>query len=471
MRVPFNVSSSERVRGLGVARRGNRGSTIIVNVPKSNGDMFLRTLVYGTTVGCSPSRLGVCLVSFSKMRFGSSTFRGLPRTHMVTPRTRQRFNLDVLGRLIRRNTEQVRLYHGRSMDGVISLGTGGPSLRVPHLLIVVSRFRGVFRVRGSLVDESTGTGVRAVVRRFHGFKVGLMLTARGLPSASVLPGSLVTGHIMFGDSPTSFSTLVSLPAAAGAPRLRANRYVCGSRSKSPCSGRETRNFLIAGASVSGVLGDVSSFTSSRRCSDGRNVIIFHNGRLPRFREHEVSRKRRVPLRVPRRIKVCFKRSVSVGRASIYTALQGRSTGGVLMLKNRPRITREVTCCSAVSTAATRTSRSTAFIGLGFVHESSNLDRRVRSIFSSLPFPSRVVSGVTSIARSLSTVGRRVRREEGSRRHPRGRVCLSVCTFRLTHVFSGKNHEKSSMSRYNLLLSCVLGGNPAINIFAVLRYSG
>lgn len=72
-----------------------------------------------------------------------------------------------------------------------------------------------------------------------------MLATQKLPSGAFLPRDLIANRVVFKSSPADFSSLISLDAGEGMPRLRTGQCVYNSESGAPYDNNIVQGFFVS----------------------------------------------------------------------------------------------------------------------------------------------------------------------------------------------------------------------------------
>ena len=466
--IPFGVNTDLEVKSLKITQESGQNTAIVIGIPGSGKSVFLHSLICSAALRYSPDELGMYLIDFSGVEFNSYAVGCLPHARVIAPEAEREFGLSILNELVEEGARRMELCRNYNVSNIVDLKNAAPGVKVPRILVIIDEFQKLFEIENDQISREANSKIHTIIQEFRKFGISLVLATQKLPSGSFLPRDLIANRVVFKSSPADFSSLISLDAGEGMPRLRTGQCVYNSESGAPYDNNIVQGFFVSKKDIDDILARLGDFAKARTYAGGQ-MKVFRSAEQPEFIRRRVQPGDAGMRRPGSRIPIYLGESISVSEYDVNAGLAPETANNILVVGGEQEVAEAICYHSVLSASTCHEAGEATLVVVSGMRPDNELASVILPTLEALPFDHYFPATAEDVEKTLAAVKETIDNRRQSNGPIPGNVYIAVFDFQNCRAFdrdtSGRIEKPSSQAA---LLEYVLRNGPSVGVFTILQ---
>lgn len=466
--IPFGVNTDLEVKSLKITQESGQNTAIVIGIPGSGKSVFLHSLICSAALRYSPDELGMYLIDFSGVEFNSYAVGGLPHARVIAPEAEREFGLSILNELVEEGARRMELCRNYNVSNIVDLKNAAPGIKVPRILVIIDEFQKLFEIENDQISREANSKIHTIIQEFRKFGINLVLATQKLPSGAFLPRDLIANRVVFKSSPADFSSLISLDAGEGMPRLRTGQCVYNSESGAPYDNNIVQGFFVSKKDIDEILARLGEFAKSHAYTPVQ-MKVFRSAEQPEFIRRRVQPGDAGMRRPGSRIPIYLGESISVSEYDVNVGLVPETANNILVIGGEQEVAEAICYHSVLSASTSNEAGEATLVVVSGMRPDNELASVILPTLEALPFDHYFPATAEDVEKTLAAVKETIDNRRQSNGPIPGNVYIAVFDFQNCRAFdrdtSGRIEKPSSQAA---LLEYVLRNGPSVGVFTILQ---
>lgn len=466
--IPFGVNTDLEVKSLKITQESGQNTAIVIGIPGSGKSVFLHSLICSAALRYSPDELGMYLIDFSGVEFNSYAIGGLPHARVIAPEAEREFGLSILNELVEEGARRMELCRNYNVSNIVDLKNAAPGIKVPRILVIIDEFQKLFEIENDQISREANSKIHTIIQEFRKFGINLVLATQKLPSGAFLPRDLIANRVVFKSSPADFSSLISLDAGEGMPRLRTGQCVYNSESGAPYDNNIVQGFFVSKKDIDEILARLGEFAKSHAYTPVQ-MKVFRSAEQPEFIRRRVQPGDAGMRRPGSRIPIYLGESISVSEYDVNVGLVPETANNILVIGGEQEVAEAICYHSVLSASTSNEAGEATLVVVSGMRPDNELASVILPTLEALPFDHYFPATADDVEKTIAAVKETIDNRRQSNGPIPGNVYIAVFDFQNCRAFdrdtSGRIEKPSSQAA---LLEYVLRNGPSVGVFTILQ---
>lgn len=466
--IPFGVNTDLEVKSLKITQESGQNTAIVIGIPGSGKSVFLHSLICSAALRYSPDELGMYLIDFSGVEFNSYAVGCLPHARVIAPEAEREFGLSILNELVEEGARRMELCRNYNVSNIVDLKNAAPGVKVPRILVIIDEFQKLFEIENDQISREANSKIHTIIQEFRKFGINLVLATQKLPSGAFLPRDLIANRVVFKSSPADFSSLISLDAGEGMPRLRTGQCVYNSESGAPYDNNIVQGFFVSKKDIDEILARLGEFAKSHAYTPVQ-MKVFRSAEQPEFIRRRVQPGDAGMRRPGSRIPIYLGESISVSEYDVNVGLVPETANNILVIGGEQEVAEAICYHSVLSASTSNEAGEATLVVVSGMRPDNELASVILPTLEALPFDHYFPATADDVEKTIAAVKETIDNRRQSNGPIPGNVYIAVFDFQNCRAFdrdtSGRIEKPSSQAA---LLEYVLRNGPSVGVFTILQ---
>lgn len=466
--IPFGVNTDLEVKSLKITQESGQNTAIVIGIPGSGKSVFLHSLICSAALRYLPDELGMYLIDFSGVEFNSYAVGGLPHARVIAPEAEREFGLSILNELVEEGARRMELCRNYNVSNIVDLKNAAPGIKVPRILVIIDEFQKLFEIENDQISREANSKIHTIIQEFRKFGINLVLATQKLPSGAFLPRDLIANRVVFKSSPADFSSLISLDAGEGMPRLRTGQCVYNSESGAPYDNNIVQGFFVSKKDIDEILARLGEFAKSHAYTPVQ-MKVFRSAEQPEFIRRRVQPGDAGMRRPGSRIPIYLGESISVSEYDVNVGLVPETANNILVIGGEQEVAEAICYHSVLSASTSNEAGEATLVVVSGMRPDNELASVILPTLEALPFDHYFPATADDVEKTIAAVKETIDNRRQSNGPIPGNVYIAVFDFQNCRAFdrdtSGRIEKPSSQAA---LLEYVLRNGPSVGVFTILQ---
>ncbi len=466
--IPFGVNTDLEVKSLKITQESGQNTAIVIGIPGSGKSVFLHSLICSAALRYSPDELGMYLIDFSGVEFNSYAVGGLPHARVIAPEAEREFGLSILNELVEEGARRMELCRNYNVSNIVDLKNAAPGIKVPRILVIIDEFQKLFEIENDQISREANSKIHTIIQEFRKFGINLVLATQKLPSGAFLPRDLIANRVVFKSSPADFSSLISLDAGEGMPRLRTGQCVYNSESGAPYDNNIVQGFFVSKKDIDEILARLGEFAKSHAYTPVQ-MKVFRSAEQPEFIRRRVQPGDAGMRRPGSRIPIYLGESISVSEYDVNVGLVPETANNILVIGGEQEVAEAICYHSVLSASTSNEAGEATLVVVSGMRPDNELASVILPTLEALPFDHYFPATADDVEKTIAAVKETIDNRRQSNGSISSNVYIAVFDFQNCRAFdrdtSGRIEKPSSQAA---LLEYVLRNGPSVGVFTILQ---
>ena len=362
----------------------------------------------------------------------------------------------------------MELCRNYNVSNIVDLKNAAPGVKVPRILVIIDEFQKLFEIENDQISREANSKIHTIIQEFRKFGINLVLATQKLPSGSFLPRDLIANRVVFKSSPADFSSLISLDAGEGMPRLRTGQCVYNSESGAPYDNNIVQGFFVSKKDIDEILARLGEFAKSHAYTPVQ-MKVFRSAEQPEFIRRRVQPGDAGMRRPGSRIPIYLGESISVSEYDVNAGLAPETANNILVVGGEQEVAEAICYHSVLSASTCHEAGEATLVVVSGMRPDNELASVILPTLEALPFDHYFPATAEDVEKTLAAVKETIDNRRQSNGPIPGNVYIAVFDFQNCRAFdrdtSGRIEKPSSQ---DALLEYVLRNGPSVGVFTILQ---